>query len=290
MWLWLVACGQSPGEPAVAATGVEPVPVSTVVPAGPPDVYPAQPKVVAIGDLHGDVVRGISAFTLAGLADPAGHWVGGTTWLVQTGDVLDRGPNGKTMFAWMAQIEREAEAAGGKAIFLNGNHEVMNLHGDWRYVADQAEFADEAARIAWMQRGEGAAWVRSHQMTVQVGDTVFVHGGIDANWAELGIAGLNRAFAAALDAPKSKVLGDDGPLWNRVYLLAEPAVACAELTRALAKLGAKRMVVGHTRQDSGTIATRCEGALWGVDTGIAQHYGRNPSALILEGATVRALP
>lgn len=292
-----------PGAPPLDRSGPVPLPSTTAAPAelppAPQDIFPAPARIVAVGDLHGDVPSAIGALELAKVVDAEGHWIGGTTWLVQTGDVLDRGPGGPTMIAWLQQLEKETAAAGGRAIFLDGNHEVMNVQGDWRYIADRAEFTGttdaerEAARRAWLAEGAGGTWIRSHGMTVQVGDTVFVHGGIDSNWASHGLSGLNTLFREALAQPpesKPAVLGPDGPVWNRAYLLADPPVACAELARALATLHATRMVVGHTTQDSGQIAARCDGALYGIDTGISQSYGVHPSALVLEGSKVTALP
>ena len=47
----------------------------------------------AIGDLHGDLEQGYTALKLAGLVNANGLWSGGKATLVQTGDLLDRGPN-----------------------------------------------------------------------------------------------------------------------------------------------------------------------------------------------------
>lgn len=310
MFLLLLSC--APAAPTQNTATSSPVahaeaaPVA-VPPPGPPDVWPAPARLVAVGDLHGDVASAILALKLGGLVDEAGRWTGGPSWLVQTGDILDRGKDGATMLDFLGRLEVESAAAGGKAIFLNGNHEVMNLQGDWRYVADLADFAganDEertASRKAYFSAsgaagpGAGAMWVMSHRATVQVGSTVFAHGGIDSNWASNGIAGLNALVAGAWGDPKAPVLGPDGPLWNRAYLLGDPPAVCPELDRALRALGASRMVVGHTTQDSGLIASRCEGKLYGIDTGISAHYGVHPSALVIvhnpDGTdTVTALP
>ena len=296
----------APAAPVVAPEA----PVVAPIPSVAQDVFPAPARLVAVGDLHGDVPSAIRALQLAGMVDAAGHWTGGASWLVQTGDVLDRGPSGPAMLKWLRQLEAEAEAAGGRALLLNGNHEAMNVAGDWRYVADTAEFpgdteaARESARRAYFSAdGDGGKWVRAHRITVQVGGTVFVHGGIDSNWASHGISGLNSLFreaiatstgSAAANAVQPAVLGPDGPIWNRAYLLADPPVACEELKRALALLHADRMVVGHTTQDSGTIATRCEGHLYGIDTGISAYYGTHPAALLIEsgpkGEAVTVLP
>ncbi len=49
-------------------------------------------RIVAIGDLHGDFEGYAEIMEMAGLRDREGHWIGGKTHLVQTGDIADRGP------------------------------------------------------------------------------------------------------------------------------------------------------------------------------------------------------
>ena len=58
---------------------------------------------------------------------------------------------------------------------------------------------------------------------------------------------------------------------------------------ALTALGARRMVIGHTTQESGQIAVRCGGALLGIDTGISAHYGGHHAAVELTGDDARAI-
>jgi hypothetical protein len=51
--------------------------------APPPHVLPAVPRLVAVGDLHGDLSKARRAFRLAGLIDEQDGWAGGTTTVVQ---------------------------------------------------------------------------------------------------------------------------------------------------------------------------------------------------------------
>ncbi len=245
----------------------------------------AAERAVAVGDLHGDLESSLAVLRMAGVVDAEGHWSAGAATLVQTGDTTDRGPDSRGVLALMARLESEATAAGGTVVALMGNHEVMNLTGDLRYVsaADVAGFGGaEARRAAFSAAGTEGAWLRAHGITARVGDTVFAHGGISARFAALGVDGINAAASAALaGAASADVLGAEGPLWLRDYLLADEAVACPELRRALTALGARRMVVGHTTQRSGRIASRCEGAVLGIDTGISAHYGGHLAALEL---------
>ena len=59
----------------------------------PATFLPKAEKIVAIGDVHGDMMKARRAFKLAGLVDDDDRWIGGKTVVVQLGDILDRGDN-----------------------------------------------------------------------------------------------------------------------------------------------------------------------------------------------------
>ncbi|PKA55946.1 Uncharacterized protein AXF42_Ash014618 [Apostasia shenzhenica] len=100
-----------------------------------PTRYPAPSRLVAIGDLHGDLRKSLQALSLAGLADPFSlRWTGGTTVAVQVGDVLDRGGDEIRLLYLLHRLKIEAARAGGALLTIHGNHEVMNVEGDFRYV------------------------------------------------------------------------------------------------------------------------------------------------------------
>ena len=121
----------------------------------------AQPRrVVAIGDIHGALPEFKSILQSAGLADASGQWTGGQTTFVQTGDMMDRGKDVRAVIDLLMALEPQAERAGGRAVVLLGNHEVMNLVGEQRDATPEiyATFADgesEARREqAWKQYQE----------------------------------------------------------------------------------------------------------------------------------------
>ena len=70
-------------------------------------------------------------------------------------------------------------------------------------------------------------------------------------------------------------------MWTRAY--GFDAVDCGALGDALTKLGAARMVVGHTPQQRG-ITSACDGKLWRVDVGLAKYYGGPIEVLELSAA------
>ena len=84
--------------------------------------------------MHGAYEGFLSILRFTGLADEHGHWAGGKAHLVQTGDVLDRGKDAPKVLDLLMRLEGEARKAGGRVHALLGNHEVMNMLGDLRYV------------------------------------------------------------------------------------------------------------------------------------------------------------
>ncbi len=122
-------------------------------------------RVVAIGDVHGAYEQLVALLQRADLVDGELRWNAGKTHLVFTGDLLDRGPGERKVLDLVMRLEDEAAAAGGQVHVLLGNHEVLNLIGDLRYVpaVGFASFADleppgtrEAALSRFTREGAGA--------------------------------------------------------------------------------------------------------------------------------------
>ncbi|XP_074281384.1 shewanella-like protein phosphatase 2 [Silene latifolia] len=108
--------------------------------------YPPQDHLIAIGDIHGDLEKCKQSFRLAGVIDAADNWSGKTSAIVQVGDILDRGNDEIKILYFLEKLKRQAEKSGGKLITMNGNHETMNIDGDFRYVTMRGcqEFIDWA--------------------------------------------------------------------------------------------------------------------------------------------------
>ena len=92
-------------------------------------------RIVAIGDVHGAYDRFVEILKVAGLIDDRLHWAGGRAHLVQTGDVVDRGPDSRKAIDLLRQLADEAPKAGGAVHPLIGNHEAMDVYGDLRFVS-----------------------------------------------------------------------------------------------------------------------------------------------------------
>ena len=236
---------------------------------------------MAVGDVHGAYDEFTAILQSVGLIDSRRMWTGGAATLVQTGDVVDRGARSRECLDLLMALQREAPLAGGKVIPLIGNHEVMNVIGDLRYVTPAifATFAgeasekardkaykdyltflsahkghghgdvpppDEAAAKRWMDEhplgffehreafgpdGKYGKWIRLNAAVVQVGDGVFVHGGLNpalefASVQELSdrVADDVRAFDAMWRA-----LVDAGVIWRHMTFAEAVRFAGEEL-------------------------------------------------------------
>ena len=115
--------------------GARPVPAAQQPNAWPACDLRTTERVVAVGDVHGAYDHFVGILRAAGLIDARARWSGGRAILVQTGDVLDRGPDSRKALDLLRRIEREAARAGGRVYPLLGNHEFMRMIWDWRYVS-----------------------------------------------------------------------------------------------------------------------------------------------------------
>ncbi|KAL6508848.1 hypothetical protein OROHE_021407 [Orobanche hederae] len=100
-------------------------------------VFPQPSRLIAIGDLHGDLPKAKEALRLADLIGPDDRWSGGASMVVQVGDIFDRGGDEIKLLYFFEKLKREAARDGGMVITMNGNHEIMNVDGDYRFVSPQ---------------------------------------------------------------------------------------------------------------------------------------------------------
>src|SRR5262245_6572474 len=177
-------------------------------------------RVVAIGDIHGDLDAFVGILQRAHLIDPSKRWSGAKSTLVQTGDFLDRGPKAREVMDLLMSLQKDAPRQGGRVIVLMGNHEAMNIFGDLRYVTeeDYAGFADDprdprkrktdsSAPAGVVERceafgpaGKYGKWLRSLPAIARINDSIFLHGGISPDLASYSVEQLNEAIAAEIKA------------------------------------------------------------------------------------------
>ena len=101
-------------------------------------------RIIAVGDLHGDLQAWLTIAKASGIMNAEGHWAGGSTTLVQLGDISDRGSDTLAIIRSLRQLQKEAPRTRGTVHVLLGNHEAMNVLGDNRYTTpgEYAAFVD----------------------------------------------------------------------------------------------------------------------------------------------------
>jgi hypothetical protein len=314
----LFACDKAKAPEPVAADKPAPTVASAeareATPVATPARRPAPERVVAIGDLHGDIDAARRVLRLAGAIDDKDAWIGGALVVVQTGDEIDRGDGDRTILDLFERLKGDAKKAGGEVVALVGNHELMNAELDFRYVTPGgfSAFADvnpkdegmaqALAALPKNQRGRAAAFLpgssyarvlADRPVIARVGDTIFVHGGVLPKYAtDKGIADINASARSWLLGETSSVpkalVAEDGPVWSRMYSTAPGTEECAVLEKALGQLGAKRMVMGHTVQKP-AVSPACGEKAWRIDVGMSNFYGGPVQALELRGDTAKIL-
>lgn len=278
----------------------QPKPAAASIPA----VFDGAKRIVAVGDIHGDYEKFLAVLKLCQVIDAGARWSGGATHLVQTGDVLDRGPDSKKVMDLLMQLETQAPAAGGRVHALIGNHEYMTMMGDLRYVSDGelAAFGEGPRttpvgrdplatypkyRAAFAKDGPYGRWILTHNAIVKVSGTLFMHGGLSPRYAGRNIAELNDLVRAELRGEREARLGvgadPEGPLWFRGLAESLPATTLdSYLSQMFTAQSARRIVMGHTIQENG-ISLRAGDRLALIDVGMSrQTINGTPSCLVIE--------
>ena len=149
-------------------------------------------RIVVIGDTHGDF--GLLLLLLkdcAKVIDARGRWRRrNKSWVVLVGDTVDRYrpdvPSGGEvmgeelfMHLYLNRLQRDARKEGGRVLKLLGNHEEMNLRGNYDYVT---KLGKQLRRVLPLQPGTAFAKIlyseKDTHAFAQIGPYFFVHGGL----------------------------------------------------------------------------------------------------------------
>jgi hypothetical protein len=266
------------------------------------EIRPAPRRVVAVGDLHGDL-RAFGAIAReCGLVDARGSWSGGDAHLVLMGDLMG-GAHSRLLINALMRLEREARRSGGRVHALLGNHDLLPVAGQFgkltrseRQMFTRADF-----------RGDGpyAAWVQGRPTILKIGRILYVHAGLD-RWAlDTDPAEVNahvRAWIAHHQGkgPKPPLDtrwvfdDDDGPMWTRAFRprgrRPKDAPSKKTVRTILERLGAERIVLGHSPTADGSIVL--DHPHYGesvvlIDTRISDQKRGRLGALIVQGGALR---
>jgi len=158
-------------------------------------------SVYIFGDVHGEFDRVVRLLGNAGLIDEELVWSGGDRHLVFLGDLFDRGDDVTRVLWFLYGLERQAAEAGGAVHVLLGNHEVMVMSGDLRYVGGKETMLARAHRVDYstMFDPKGSVlgrWLASKPGLVRIDDLLLAHGGMSPRYVNFTLEQYEDSLAA----------------------------------------------------------------------------------------------
>ena len=266
-------------------------------------IVSAKKRILVIGDLHADFNKTKDLFIHFNLIDINENWIASPkeTTIVQLGDQLDGGGRGDgesygeiELIKFMDRIHDKASEKGGAVYSLIGNHEIMNLLGDFKYASNKDINIQGGIALRKKLFSPGSDIFNKMSCTrnvvLQIGDFIFVHAGIlpkhiNSNEKKTFITKINTLMRLYLQGKKDwddpdiqkYFLDKKGVIWNRDYGSKSPS--CSDINKVNKLLNVGHMIIGHTIQDN--INSKCDNKLWRVDVGLSGIFG-NKKMEILE--------
>lgn len=221
------------------------------------DVYELPDKMLIVSDIEGNF-RGFSLILKgAGVINEDFGWIFGNGHLVLCGDFFDRGINVTECLWLIYKLENEAELQGGKVHFILGNHELMNMRNDFRYVRKKYLVNADSLNLNYQDwydvNTELGKWLRSKNGIEKIGDFLFLHAGISKDFPKdtLSLNEINNNIRASLDkifekgeASKDNFIGSNSPLWYRG--IVNETETQQDIENTLFAFNASKMIIGHT--------------------------------------------
>jgi hypothetical protein len=218
-------------------------------------------KMFFVSDIEGEFGAFRSLLIHNGVIDSSYRWIFGEGHLVICGDLFDRGKEVVQELWLLYKLEDEARAAGGYVHTILGNHDIMNLSGDTRYV--QAFYFADATLMGkkypdlYSKQTELGRWLRTKNIVERVGEYLCLHAGISPviNAKGLFVQDINETCRPFYDQGQNDHLLDslglypffdeNSPFWYRGYFL-EPRASLAAVDSTLTIYHAIKIIVGHT--------------------------------------------
>jgi hypothetical protein len=249
-------------------------------------------KELVLSDIEGNFGAFRKLLQANGVIDENYNWIFGDGHLVLIGDFFDRGSQVTEVLWLIYSLEDKAKAVGGYVHFILGNHEIMNLSNDLRYVQqkymDNAILLNEKYETLYDEHTELGRWLRTKNIMEKIGNVLYMHGGISAeiNSMNIPVADIDelaRPFYADTtykypDQRLDIILTDLGPFWYRGYYTGNKATP-QQIDSTLSGFGVKHIVTGHTIV-ADTISVWYNGKVMNTDV---HHAGGKSEALLIEG-------
>ncbi len=253
-------------------------------------------NIFTVGDIHGKFHQMLSLLINNGIIDPEQNWTFGNGRLILLGDVFDRGGSVTETLWFLHRLQRQARESGGNVHLLLGNHEMMALTRDYRYLNDKYDFFTKYFQLDYSQLFERntvlGSWLRSQNVILRINDYLFSHAGISSEFAAFNYsdqavndsvrAYLNSDYIIEKESARDRILGEFGPQWYRGYgAYGNEMEATQEFVdEYLAEKNLKKMIIGHNEMS--TITAAFNGKVISADV-VIDESGKSSQGLLING-------
>lgn len=245
-------------------------------------------SIFVVGDVHGRYNQLINLLQKSKVIDAELNWTAGNSSLVFLGDLFDRGDAVTKVLWFIYELEEKACKVGGKVHLVLGNHEIMVMSKDLRYLSRKEASIPIAHKTTYDYLFHPAnsflgSWLTSKPSVLKIDDVIFAHGGI-VDLETNSIDTYNKQVTSQMKEPMFLDLmeeypdstkysseswyqmryffyREDGPFWFRGYVQSD--TLAPQLKSMLKKYKSKVHVVAHTTQK--TITERYGGKLLTTD-------------------------
>ena len=226
-------------------------------------------SVFVLGDTHGNFDEVVQILRNSKIIDQDLKWTGGNAHFVFVGDILDRGKDALRLAWFIYELEQDATNKGGVVHMVLGNHEIMVMSNDIRYVGDKELQIASKYGVGYNQlfdpkRTLIGQWLATKPAILTIDKVIFTHGGLIINSEPQA---FNQKVAKDMQDPAFTHLMDDStdftqyseerwsemrnylydsysPFWYRGYVQSD--TTGPYLDYILTNNKANLHVVGHT--------------------------------------------
>jgi calcineurin-like phosphoesterase family protein len=249
-------------------------------------------KMLVLSDIEGNFAAFRKLLQGNKVIDENFNWTFDKGHLVLIGDFVDRGTMVTEVLWLIYSLEEKAKAAGGQVHYILGNHELMNMSGELKYV--NGRYLEHAALMnrPYMQLfgpdTEIGRWLATKNVVERIGDILFTHGGISGyvNYLQISLKELNemvRPFYtdSTYKFPNARLeilFSEYGPFWYRGYYSGSPKASMEQIDSTLSFYNVSYITTGHTIIND-NISSLYGGKIINTDM---HHAGGHSEALLVD--------
>lgn len=220
-------------------------------------------KIAVFGDIHGQFESMVAMLRYNKIIDDKNNWIWDDGQVIFTGDVFDRGDKVTECLWLLFKLEIQAQKEGGNVHLLLGNHEMMALLFDNRYVVDKYIHAAHAYKYHYShffgKHTILGKWLRARNTVIRINNLLFVHAGLSPKFMEkrMSIKKINQGMRHHINyytqledtTLVDLFLYSESPLWYRGYLSRTETysrISLSDVIKTLEFYEAIVIIFGHT--------------------------------------------